>query len=239
MQTSTNVKAMVFDVFGTVVDWRATIVDEGRDWNRRKGWTVDWARFADRWRAGYAPSMNQVRTGAIGWKRIDELHRMVLDELIADFKLAGLNEGEKDHLNKVWHRLKPWPDSVAGLTRLKKKYVIATLSNGNVSLLTNMAKHAGLPWDAILSAELARHYKPDPEAYLTAADLLGVKPGETMMVAAHRSDLDAARKAGLRTAFVHRPHEFGNDAAQADTAKPGDYDFVASDFLHLAQQTGA
>ena len=227
------VKALVFDVFGTVVDWRSSIIAEGRDWNRRKNWTVDWARFADRWRAGYAPSMNKVRTGQLAWKKLDELHRMVLDDLLLEFSLSGVSESKKDQLNRVWHRLYPWPDSVAGLTRLKKKYIIAPLSNGNVSLLTNMAKHAGLPWDTVLSAELARHYKPDPEAYLTAADLLGCAPAELMLVAAHRGDLDAARRTGLKTAFVPRPHEFGPQG-KADTAQPSDYDVVARDFPDLA-----
>lgn len=229
MNTPTPVKALVFDVFGTVVDWRGSIIAEGRRSNPR----LDWARFADRWRAGYGPSMNKVRRGEIGWKKIDELHRMVLDELLPEFGLTNLSEAEKDRLNRVWHRLNAWPDSVAGLTRLKKKYIIAPLSNGNVSLLTNMAKHAGLPWDAVLSAELARHYKPDPEAYLTAADLLGCAPAEVMMVAAHRGDLDAARRTGLKTAFVHRPLEFG-PGGKADQAQPTDYDVVANNFLDLA-----
>ena len=238
MNTPSPVKALIFDVFGTVVDWRASIIGEGRHWNRRQGWIVDWARFADRWRAGYVPSMNKVRTGEIGWKKLDELHRMVLDQLLVEFGLNGLSEAEKDELNRVWHRLQPWPDSVAGLTRLKKKYIIAPLSNGNVSLLTNMAKHAGLPWDTVLSAELARHYKPDPEAYLTAADLLGCTPAQVMMVAAHRGDLDAARQSGLKTAFVHRPREFG-PTQKADTAKPEEYDVVASDFADLAARLAA
>lgn len=227
------IKALLFDVFGTVVDWRSSIIREGSRFSR----TVDWARFADRWRAGYAPSMNKVRTGQLPWKRIDELHRMVLDELLIEFKLT-LTEAQTDDLNRVWHRLKPWPDSVAGLQRLKKKFIIAPLSNGNLSLLTNMAKHAGLPWDAILSAELARHYKPDPEAYLTAADLLGLQPNEAMMVAAHRNDLDAAGHLGLATAFVHRPQEFGG-IRPADTAKQGEFAVVARDFLDLANQLGA
>jgi 2-haloacid dehalogenase len=232
------VKALVFDVFGTVVDWRGSIVEEGKSWGKSKGLDVDWARFADRWRAGYGPSMNKVRRGDLPWTKIDALHRMVLDELLKEFRIEGLSEAEKDHWNRVWHRLKPWPDSVAGLTRLKKKYVIATLSNGNVALLTNMAKHAGLPWDAILSAELARHYKPDREVYLMAADLLGVTPAETMMVAAHAGDLKAARGCGLRTAFVHRPDEYGS-GGKADRAAAGDWDVVARDMVDLAAQMGA
>ena len=144
----------------------------------------------------------------------------------------------KDHWNRVWHRLKPWPDSIPGLTRLKKKYTIAPLSNGNFALLTNMAKHAGLPWDAILSAELAKHYKPDREAYLTAADLLGLKPEETMMAAAHSSDLIAARDCGLRTGFIYRPNEHGT-GGKADKASRGEFDVVATDMVDLASQLGA
>jgi len=229
-------KALLFDVFGTVVDWRGSIAAEGRQWGKAKGLAaVDWEKFADRWRAGYGPAMNQVRTGKLPWTRIDGLHRMILEDVLREFGITGLTEAEKDEWNRVWHRLRPWPDSVAGLTRLKKKFVIAPLSNGNVALLTNLAKHAGLPWDAILSAELARHYKPDKEAYLTAVDLLGLQPGEAMMVAAHLGDLRAARGCGLRTAFVHRPLEFG-PSGKADAAKAGEWDVVARDFVDLAEQ---
>ena len=198
-----EVKALVFDVFGTVVDWRMSIAREGKDLAKRKGITgVDWTEFADAWRSGYGPSMNKVRTGELPWTRIDDLHRMILDELLDKYGIEGLSEDEKRDFNKAWHRLDAWPDSPPGLTRLKKRYVIATLSNGNVALLTNMAKWAGLPWDCILSAELAHHYKPDPETYLMAADILGLEPGEVMMTAAHKNDLKAARAQGLKTAFV-------------------------------------
>ena len=152
--------------------------------------------------------------------------------------IPAFTEAEKDHWNRVWHRLKPWPDSVAGLTRLKKKYIIAPLSNGNVALLTDMAKHAGLPWDAIFSAELARHYKPDREAYLTTVDLLNLKPQEVMMVAAHSADLNAARGCGLLTGFIYRPKEYG-PARQADRATPGQFDVVSKDMIDLASQLGA
>ena len=181
--------------------------------------------------------MNKVRTGEMPWTKLDALHRLVLDELVTEFGLSGLTEEDKDHWTRVWHRLKPWPDSVAGLIRLKKKFTIAPLSNGNVSLLANMAKNAGLPWDLILSAELARHYKPDREAYLVAVELLSLKPGEVMMVAAHRSDLDAARRFGLRTGFIHRPQEYG-PTRRADTAKAGEFDVVATDTLDLATKLG-
>jgi 2-haloacid dehalogenase len=232
------VKALVFDTFGTVVDWRGSIIQEGQAWGKAKGLTVDWARFADRWRARYGPAMDKVRKGELPWTKLDDLHRMMLEEVVKEFHIEGLSEEEKDHWNRVWHRLKPWPDSVAGLTRLKKKYTIAPLSNGNVSLLTDMAKHAGLPWDLILSAELARHYKPDRESYLTAASLLSLPPEEVMMCAAHSGDLMAARSFGLRTGFIHRPNEYG-PTRQADNPKPGDFDVVSSDMGDLASKMGA
>jgi 2-haloacid dehalogenase len=233
-----SVKALVFDVFGTVVDWRGSIIEEGEAWGKSKGITVDWGRFADRWRAGYAPSMDRVRKGEIPWTNLDHLHRAMLEDVLAEFHIEGLSEEEKDHWNRVWHRLKPWPDSVAGLTRLKKKYTIAPLSNGNVALLADMAKHAGIPWDLILSAELARHYKPDREAYLTAASLLELNPDEVMMCAAHAGDLGSARSFGLRTGFIHRPNEYG-PTRKADDAKQGDFDVVSSGMLDLASRLGA
>jgi 2-haloacid dehalogenase len=234
---ASGVKALLFDVFGTVVDWRGSIIEEGSAWSREKGLDVDWARFADRWRAGYAPAMDKVRKGEWAWTNLDGLHRMLLEDLLKEFRIEGLSEEEKDNWNRVWHRLKPWPDSVAGLTRLKKKYTIAPCSNGNVALLNDMAKLSGLPWDLILGAELARHYKPDREAYLTSVSLLGLKPGEVMMCAAHRSDLTAARGFELRTGFIHRPEEFG-PSRQADHAKPGDFDVVAESILDLASKMG-
>src|ERR1700733_12274643 len=236
------VKALVFDTFGTVVDWRGSIVEEGKAWEKTKGITIDWARFADRWRAGYAPSMEKVRNGERPWTNLDHLHRELLEELLKEFHIEGLSEEEKDHWNKVWHRLKPWPDSVAGLARLKKKYTISPLSNGNVILLADMAKNAGLPWDLILSAELAKHYKPQREAYLTAASLLELKPEEVMMCAAHSGDLMSARSFGLRTGFIHRPNEYGASneyGRKADDAKPGDFDVVSADIVDLAGKLGA
>ena len=232
-----SVKALVFDTFGTVVDWRGSIIKEGAAWARTKGLTVDWAQFADRWRAGYAPSMELVRQGQMPWTNLDQLHRTLLDALLKEFHVDGLSEEEKDHWNRVWHRLKPWPDSVAGLTRLKKKFTIAPLSNGNVGLLVDMAKNAGIPWDLILSAELAKHYKPDREAYLIAPSLLGLRPEEVMMCAAHVGDLTAARSFGLRTGFIHRPNEYG-PTRKADEAKPGDYDVVSTSILDLASKLG-
>lgn len=233
-----TVKALVFDVFGTVVDWRGSITREGQWLGQRKGIThVDWVEFADAWRAGYQPAMHKVRSGQIAWTNIDGLHRYILNDLLRQFKITGLTEDEIDHFNRAWHRLWPWPDSVGGLQRLKTRYVIATLSNGNVSLLTNMGKYAGLPWDCILSAELFGHYKPDPEVYLGAAKLLGPAPAQVMMVAAHMDDLVAAKKVGLRTALVTRPQEFG-PSRRADTAEDGEgiVDVIASDYFELAEK---
>jgi 2-haloacid dehalogenase len=229
------VKALVFDVFGTVVDWRGSIIREGQALGRRKKLKVDWPAFADAWRAGYRPAMARVRSGELPWTKIDALHRMILDDLLQRFAIRGLSEDEIDHLNRAWHRLAPWPDARAGLAKLKRRHVIATLSNGNVALLTNMAKHAGLPWDCILSAEVVRHYKPDPETYLGAADLLGVQPQELMMVAAHKDDLHAARACGLKTAFVPRAREYG-PVAKVDVSREPAFDLHARDFNDLARQ---
>jgi 2-haloacid dehalogenase len=232
------VKALVFDVFGTVVDWRSSIIREGRELGRRRALKADWEKFADAWRSGYGPAMDRVRKGELGWTNIDALHRMVLDRLLGEFRIEGLTEAEKDYLNRAWHRLDPWPDAVEGLTRLKRKFIIATLSNGNVALLTNMAKHAGLPWDCILSSELARRYKPDREVYQMAADLLGLRPEQVMMVAAHKGDLRAARGVGLKTGFVPRPLEHG-PGRKVDAVSEDWIDVTAKDFIELAKALGA
>jgi 2-haloacid dehalogenase len=233
-----EVGALVFDVFGTVVDWRGSLIREGKALGAQKQLDVDWAAFADAWRGGYRPAMDKVRKGTLPWMNIDRLHRLILDDLLQQFGIQGLSESEKDQLNRAWHRLKPWPDSVRGLKRLKKQFVISTLSNGNISLLTNMAKHAGLPWDCVLSAELFHHYKPDPESYLGAADMLGFKPDQVMLVAAHKDDLRAAKACGLHTAFVRRPKEAGPHVRPDITADPG-LDYNSNDFLDLADQLGA
>src|SRR3989442_15764522 len=221
-------KALVFDVFGTCVDWRGSIIAEGRTLDARWGTRVDWPALADAWRGRYQPALDEVRSGRRPWTILDVLHRESLDALAPSFGLDKLDAAARDHLNRVWHRLNPWPDTVAGLTRLKKKFVIGPLSNGNVALLTNMAKHAGLPWDCILGAELAHHYKPDKEAYLTAAELLDLTPPEIMMVAAHQGDLAAAHALGFRTAFVPRPKE-GPNGEKNFTPDPR-WDVVAADF---------
>jgi 2-haloacid dehalogenase len=229
-----EVDALTFDVFGTVVDWRTSIIREGQLMTAEKGIEADWPAFADAWRAGYVPAMGRVRSGDLPWMRIDDLHRLILDDIAPDFGLDTLSEEELDHLNRVWHRLVPWPDSVLGLTRLRAKYMLVTLSNGNVALLANMAKNAGLPWDVVLSAELAQHYKPDPEVYQTAADLLGLPINRLMMVAAHKSDLRAARATGMRTAYVPRPLEYGPNPDFDGTPDP-EFDVVAGDFIELAE----
>ena len=233
-----SVRALTFDVFGTVVDWRGSIIREGQLLAARKGYNVDWARFADSWRSGYGPAMNKVRSGELPWTKIDDLHRMILDDLVDEYSLSGMSEAELVHFNEAWHRLSPWPDTVSGLNKLKSKYVITTLSNGNVSLLTHMAKNGGLPWDAILSAELSGHYKPDPEAYLKAADLLSLKPEQVMMVAAHPGDLRAAARTGLKTAYVIRPLERG-PGRPVNRNPDGEFDYTAEDFNDLARQLGA
>ena len=232
-----GVRALTFDVFGTVVDWRSSVVREGQELGRRKQITADWEAFADAWRAGYGPAMRRVASGELPWTIIDDLHRMILDSLVPKFGLDGLNEDEIDDLNRVWHRLDPWPDAVEGLTRLRTRFVLATLSNGNVALLINMAKSAGLPWDAVLSSELAGTYKPDRRVYAKAADLLGLTPEEVMMVAAHTQDLRAAAEVGFRTAYVPRPREGGPDYVP-DPPDPS-FDIVATDFVDLAVQLGA
>lgn len=233
-----SVKALVFDTFGTVVDWRTSVTREVEKLAKRKGLIVDGAKFADAWRAGYAPSMNRVRSGELPWTKLDGLHRMILDKILIDFGVAGLSQADTDALNRAWHRLRPWPDAVGGLTRLKKKFIIAPLSNGNVSLMTDLAKYSALPWDCILGAELVRHYKPDREVYQSAADILDLKLADVMMVAAHLGDLRAAKGVGLRTAFVARPLEYGPNG-KPDLKADASVDVAAKDFNDLAGQLGA
>src|SRR2546423_1608721 len=230
-------KALIFDVFGTCVDWRGSIIAEGRTLDRRWGTAVDWPALADAWRGRYQPAMDEVRSGRRPWTILDVLHRESLDKLIAKYGLTKLSEADKVHINKVWHRLRPWPDSVAGLTRLKTRYIIGTLSNGNVGLLTRMAKFGGLPWDVVLGAETARAYKPLPQAYLASAELLNLKPAQVMLVAAHNGDLAAAAECGLRTAFVARPMEHGPNQKR-DVKADRDWDVVTDSFTNLAKAMG-
>ena len=233
-----DVRALGFDVFGTVVDWRSSITREGEAFGRAHGISgVDWVKFADAWRGLYQPMMNKVRDGQIGWTKLDDLHRMALDQLLKDFDIKGVAEAGIEHFNRAWHRLDPWPDAVPGLTRLKKKYVLTTLSNGNIALMVNMAKRAGLPWDVILGAEPTRTYKPQRGAYVGTAEYLGLRPEELMLVAAHNGDLKAASGFGLRTAFVPRPTEYGPGQTK-DLAPDGPWDVVARDFVDLAEKLG-
>ena len=217
---------LAFDIFGTVVDWHGSIAREvdGMDLG------ISGNEFALAWRAGYQPAMQRVRSGELGWTRIDELHRMILDGLLARFAINHLDEAHKQHLNRVWHRLAPWPDSVEGVARLKTRHIVCTLSNGNIGLLTDMAKRAGLPWDCILSAEVFRAYKPDPATYLGVAATFDAAPGEVMLVAAHHDDLAAARACGLQTAYIERPLEFG-------AGQPKDVSPRAGNILHCASIT--
>lgn len=236
--TSHEVKALVFDVFGTVVDWRTSLIDELSQWATANRIDADWTGLVDAWREAYVPSMNEVRNNpAKGFIKLDVLHRQSLDNLIERFGIKGLSEADRDHINRGWHRLKPWPDSVSGLMRLKAKYIISPLSNGNVVLLTNMAKNARLPWDLIMGAEIFEHYKPDPETYLGAARLLSMAPHEVMMVAAHNNDLKAAQSHGLKTAFVPRPTEYGPHQKR-DFEANGDWTMVVKDFNDLAARLG-
>lgn len=233
-----DVKALVFDVFGTVVDWRTSLIDDLSQWAKGKGIEADWTALVDAWRGAYVPSMDAVRKNpARGFIKLDILHRQSLDMLIERFGIKGLSEADRDTINRGWHRLKPWPDSVAGLTRLKTKFIISPLSNGNVVLLTNMAKNAGLPWDLVLSSEVFEHFKPDPETYLGAARLLSMEPGEVMMVAAHNNDLKAAQSHGLKTAFVPRVTEYGPHQ-KLDFEATGNWTMVVRDLVDLADRLG-
>lgn len=227
-----DVQALCFDVFGTVVDWHASIAAEVQ----RLGLPVDGSAFALAWRAGYQPAMQQVRSGALPWTNIDGLHRRILDGLLAEHGIT-LDEAARADLNRIWHRLHPWPDSVGGLQRLKRRYTLTTLSNGNLSLLVAMAKFGGLPWDAVLTAEFFHHYKPDPEVYLGAARLLDLAPAQVMLVAAHPSDLRAAAACGLRTAYVARPLERGPGGAM-ERWQPGEFDLAVDSFEALADILG-
>src|SRR5215469_11654148 len=235
-----NVKACVFDTFGTVVDWRSSVIAETTTWGKGKHLNINWAEFTDRWRLGYRPAMDKVRKGEIPWTKLDDLHRMILEDLLKQYNIEGLSDAEKDDWAHVWRRLKPWPDSVEGLTRLKRKYIISPLSNGNVALMTSLGKFGGLPWDVILGSDLVKHYKPDREMYLSAQLYLDLKPDEVMMCAAHAVDLQAARSYGLRTGFIYRPNEYGDGPVGVPyKAKPGEFDVVSMSIIDLAQQMGA
>ena len=235
-----KVQACVFDTFGTVVDWRSSVIAEATQWGKAQRLSVNWVEFTDRWRLGYAPAMDRVRKREIPWATLDDLQRLILEDLLQEYQIEGLSEEEKLDWAHVWRRLKPWPDAVEGLTRLKRKYIISPMSNGNVALMTHLAKFAQLPWDLVLGSDLVQHYKPDREMYLSAPYYLDLRPEQVMMCAAHISDLHAARTCGLRTGFIYRPNEFGGGPAGIpEKAKPGDFDVVSESIVDLAQQLGA
>ena len=234
-----QVKALLFDVFGTVVDWRTTVIREGEAISKTKGIQVDWGKFADAWRKeGYLQQIFRIARGEQAYEKVDVLHRRKLDALLAEHKVTGLSASEITHFNCVWHRLLPWADAIPGLTRLRQKFLVAPLSNGDFILLTNMAKHAGLPWDCILSSDMFQKFKPNREIYLYAVKLLDLAPGEVMMVAAHVVDLEAARSAGLRTGYVDRPLEFGLCGVR-ESAPKTPFDVSSSSFIDLADKLGA
>lgn len=234
-----QIKALAFDVFGTVVDWRTSIAREGEDFARRHGISgVDWTAFAMEWRSLYQPAMERVRRGEMAFTKLDVLHRMNLEIILDRRGIRDVEPEELDRLNRGWHRLSPWPDAPSGLRRLKSNFIAVTLSNGNVALMVNLARHAGLCWDAILGAEVARTYKPQPRAYLSAVDMLGLTAAEVMMVAAHNDDLAAAHSCGLRTAFVARRTEYGPGQSRDLAPQHNFYDFCAADFHDLANQLG-
>lgn len=232
---NTKPKVLAFDVFGTVVDWHGSIAAEVA----RLGLQADPDAFATAWRQGYRPAMARVRSGELPWTKIDDLHRMILDDVLKTFKINSLSEAQIQDLNLVWHRLNPWAEAVEGLHQLKSQFTIVTLSNGNMGLLANMAKNAGLPWDLILSAEVFRHYKPDPETYLGVAETFNLSPEEVMLVAAHKDDLEAAHACGLQTAFIERPLEFGKKHLRNDLHVEQFTNYHAKDFLDLARQLSA
>lgn len=228
-----EIKILAFDVFGTVVDWHGSIAREVE----ALGLGVDSGEFALAWRAGYQPAMQRVMSGELGWTLIDDLHRGILDDVLAEFGITSLAESQKRDLNRAWHRLDPWPDVVEGLSRLRRRFTICTLSNGNLGLLANMAKRAGLPWDCLLSAEVFRQYKPHPDTYLGVARVFDVPAEAVMMVAAHQNDLDSARSQGLKTAYIERPQEFGA-ANPKDVTGSLANDWHAGSIVELAEQLG-
>lgn len=232
------VRALLFDTFGTVVDWRGGLISRLEGWGKARGIVADWPMLVDGWRMAYPPSLRRVRTGEREWAVLDVLQRESLERLVSEFGITGLDDAAIDELVSMWHELPAWPDSVAGLHRLRTRYVIAPLSNGHVALLVRMAKTVGLPWDAIFGADVFRHYKPDPETYLGAAGLLGCQPHEVMLVASHPSDLDAAAKCGLRTCYVSRPLEYGAGRVVEATPEPGRFDLMVAGLDELARTLG-
>jgi 2-haloacid dehalogenase len=234
----TDLRAIVFDVFGTVVDWRSSLIEDLTQFGRARGIAADWPGLVDAWRGAYRPSMNRVRNGERQWTVLDDLHRESLAHLLGRFGLDSLSPADLDEITLFWHRLRPWPDSVAGLERLRRRFIVGSLSNGNVALQVDLAKSAGLPWDVIFASDLFHHYKPDPETYLGACGLLRLAPEQVMLAAAHNDDLRAAQTHGLRTGFIARPGEYGPHQQQ-DVVPEGDWDVVADSIVGLAERLGA
>ena len=230
-------KACFFDVFGTLVDWRSSIAREAKLILEPLGHSLDWLAFADAWRGEYQPAMEEIRSGRASFCKLDVLHRRNLDRILPRFKVSGLPEETMRHLNLAWHRLDAWPDAAPGLARLKKKCQIAPVSNGNISLMVDVARRNGFPWDAILGAETAGDYKPKPRVYLAACEAFDLPPADCMMVAAHTNDLLAAAKCGLRTAHIARPGEHG--PGTGETAPKAPVDIAAKSLEDLATQVGA
>ena len=231
------IKALLFDVFGTVVDWRSSVISECKKLENETNVKGNWEKLTDMWRQKYIPSMDKVRYGKRDWVILDILHKESLISILEELDIHGLSENNIEHLNKAWHRLDPWSDAVPGLQRLKERFIIGTMSNGNVALMVNMAKYAGLPWDVILGAEPARAYKPDPKTYLTGVEWLGLDTREVLMCAAHNHDLVAAAATGLKTAFIARPMEYGS-SQEKDFEAEHKFDFVTNDINDLANQLG-
>jgi 2-haloacid dehalogenase len=231
------IKALFFDVFGTVVDWRTSIARESEAILKAKGFALDWIAFADAWRGEYQPAMDEVRSGKIPFSKLDVLHRRNLERILPRFKVSGLDETTLAELNRAWHRLDGWPDSAPGLARLHKKFLLAPVSNGNIALMANLARRNNFPWDAILGAEIAGDYKPKPRVYLASAEAFDCAPAECMMVAAHSGDLAAAAATGLKTAHVARPNEYGPGTGETKPKVP--VDAAVSSFVELAERLGA
>mgnify|MGYP001188469787 FL=1 len=233
-----EVKALIFDVFGTVVDWRSSIARIASDFAAKNGVPpANWDQFARDWRGLYQPSMQRVRSGELPFTKLDTLHRMNIEAIAGQYGFGDLSSNKLDELNLAWHQLTPWPDSVEGLTLLKSKFIIGTHSNGNIALMVNMAKNGSLPWDVILGAEVVRQYKPMPETYDRCCEALGLRPAQVMMTAAHNSDLAAAQARGLKTAFIPRPEEYGMEY-ELDLEPTGNWDVVATNFVDLAEKMG-
>jgi len=232
-----EIKALLFDVFGTVVDWRGSITIEMERFGHTHQIDQNWEQFVLDWRALYQPAMDVIRKGNRGYVKLDQLHEENLQQLLKEYALDTLDDAQLDHINRAWHRLQPWADSLPGMYRLKKRYVLASLSNGNVALIVNMAKHSAIPWDMVLGSETSQGYKPQEKVYLHSAQMLDLEPAQCMMVAAHNDDLAAARSVGFKTAYINRPYEYG-EAQLNDLHAEDDWDIVGEVMTDIADALG-